>query len=84
MRLLVRPEALHLAAGGSAGLSATVIDRRFAGASTFYLVTTGLGTGIEVSGAPDAAVVGQTVTLVPVSDPADRDALVRVFAEEGA
>ena len=61
-----------------------MVDRRFAGASTFYLVTTGMGTSIEVSGSPDAAVVGQMVTLVPAGDPADRDALVRVFAEEGA
>jgi putative spermidine/putrescine transport system ATP-binding protein len=82
VRLLVRPEALRFGAAAAAGLPVTVTDRRFAGASSFYLVTTSGGTSIEVSGSADAAVVGQEGLLVPAGDPADRDGLMRVFAGE--
>ena len=82
VRLLVRPEALRFGADPTAGLRVTVVDRRFAGASTFYAVTTAGGASLEVSAPPDAAAVGQMATLVPATDPADRDQLVRVFPVE--
>jgi ABC-type Fe3+/spermidine/putrescine transport system ATPase subunit len=84
IRLLVRPEALRFGQGGEAGLGVTVTDRRFAGASAFYLVATEAGTTIEVSAPPDAAAVGQTAILVPAADPADRDARIRCFPVEEA
>jgi hypothetical protein len=84
VRLLVRPEALRFAGAGEDGLRIMVTDRRFAGASTFYLVATASGAVVEVSATPEAAVVGQPAVLVPVSDPADRDFLVRCFPAEPA
>jgi ABC-type Fe3+/spermidine/putrescine transport system ATPase subunit len=84
VRLLVRPEALRFGQAGEAGLRVTVTDRRFAGASAFYLLTTEAGSTIEVSASPDAAAVGQSAFLVPVGDPADRDAVIRCFPPEGA
>jgi ABC-type Fe3+/spermidine/putrescine transport system ATPase subunit len=84
VRLLVRPEALRFAGAGEDGLRIMVTDRRFAGASTFYLVVTASGAVVEVSATPEAAVVGQPAVLVPVSDPADRDFLVRCFPAEPA
>lgn len=84
VRLLVRPEALRFGQEGQAGIRVTVTDRRFAGASAFYLLATEAGTTIEISAPPDAAVVGQPAILLPAVDPADRDALIRCFPEEGA
>jgi ABC-type Fe3+/spermidine/putrescine transport system ATPase subunit len=81
IRLLVRPEALRFAGAETAGLRVMVTDRRFAGADTFYLVSTEAGTVLEVSAAPDAAVIGQSATLMPVADPADREFLIRCFPQ---
>jgi putative spermidine/putrescine transport system ATP-binding protein len=84
IRLLVRPEALRFGREGPAGIRAKVTDRRFAGASAFFLLVTEAGSSIEISAPADAAVVGQAAVLVPAGDPADRDALIRCFPEEGA
>jgi ABC-type Fe3+/spermidine/putrescine transport system ATPase subunit len=84
VRLLVRPEALRFTAEPAPGLRVTVTDRRFAGASTFYAVSTAAGVSLEVSAPPDAAAVGQTAILMPAADPADRDELVRLFPREPA
>jgi iron(III) transport system ATP-binding protein len=52
VRLMVRPEALELAPEGAAqALPGRIIDRRFAGAATFYRV--------EVEGAADVLVQGR-------------------------
>jgi putative spermidine/putrescine transport system ATP-binding protein len=82
VRVLVRPEALRFGREGEAGIRATVTDRRFAGASAFYLLATEAGTSIEISAPSDAAAVGQPAVLVPASEPADRDALIRCFPED--
>jgi ABC-type Fe3+/spermidine/putrescine transport system ATPase subunit len=82
VRLLVRPEALRFAGPGVAGLSVTVVDRRFAGAGTFYVVRTREGTTLEVNAGPEAAVVGAEASLVPAADPADAAMLLRCFPEE--
>jgi len=81
VRVMVRPEALAFSEKGQ-GIPVTVADRRFAGSSTFYLVTTARGSAVEVSAGPEAAALGQKAWLVPVSTPADRDHLVAVFPEE--
>lgn len=82
VRLLVRPEALRFATTGEEGLSGTVSDRRFAGATAFYVVTTGAGQVVELSAAPDAAAVGDQARLVPVREPADAGALIHCFPPE--
>lgn len=82
IRLLVRPEALRFAPLDTPGLAVTITDRRFAGSTTYFLAATAAGTVVEVSANPDAATVGRPAVLVPVADPADRESLVRCFAEE--
>ncbi len=82
VRLLVRPEALRLVPSAPGALSGTVTDRRFAGATAFFAVTTAGGQVVEVSAPCAAAVVGETVSLVPVADPADAAALVHCFTQE--
>ena len=55
---------------GQAGLRATVTDRRFAGASAFYLVDHRRPAPASRSaGLPDAAVVGQAAVMVPAAGP---------------
>ncbi len=82
VRLLVRPEALRFAAPGERGIPVTVVDRRFAGAGTYYTVRTGSGIAVEVNAEPGAAVVGADTSLIPAVDPADATSLVRCFPEE--
>jgi hypothetical protein len=60
----------------------TVVDRRFAGAGTYYVVRTRQGTMLEVTAGPDAASVGAETSLVPTVDPADDAMLLRCFPEE--
>jgi putative spermidine/putrescine transport system ATP-binding protein len=84
VRVMIRPEALRLVPVNPSGLSGTVTDRRFAGASAFFVVTTAGGQVVEISAPPSAAVVGERVTLVPVADPADAGAVMHCFPQEGA
>ncbi len=81
VRLLVRPEGLLLAPAVAGGLTGVITDRRFLGATAHFLVQTERGAVLEVSAAPDVAVVGQRVTLTPRDDPADLGHLVHAFAE---
>jgi ABC-type Fe3+/spermidine/putrescine transport system ATPase subunit len=79
VRVMVRPEALVLARAGSGApdrLPARVLDRRFAGASTYYRVEAG-GAGqliVAVSGADRGAPEAVEVGLAP-------DATAHVFPE---
>lgn len=82
VRVMIRPEALRLGPADSRGLSGTVTDRRFAGASAFFAITTAGGQVVEISAPPSAAVVGDRVTLVPVGDPADAGGVMRWFPGE--
>ncbi|HVH13054.1 MAG TPA: ABC transporter ATP-binding protein [Longimicrobium sp.] len=64
VRVMVRPEALELAADGTAGtLSGCVLDRRFAGAATFYRVHVEGGPEVLVQGRPHEADAGDAVRL---------------------
>jgi len=65
VRVLVRPEALWMARPDPGALGAIVRARRFAGATSLFLVETDLGTVLEVSGAARTASVGDRVGLVP-------------------
>jgi ABC-type Fe3+/spermidine/putrescine transport system ATPase subunit len=81
--LLLRPEALAFVPPGPRGLAATVTDRRYAGASTYYLVQTVAGVTIEVSAGREAAVVGESVFVAPAADPAGPETGVHLFPAEG-
>jgi len=62
--MLVRPEAVRLAAAGEkAALAGVVAARRFAGASSFYRVALSGGTTIEIEAEPDAARVEEQVAV---------------------
>jgi len=63
--VLVRPEALWMARPDPGALGATVLERRFAGATSLFLVRTDAGSVIEVAGAGRAVAVGERVGLVP-------------------
>jgi iron(III) transport system ATP-binding protein len=64
LRIMVRPEALVLAAEGTGGaLSGRVLDRRFAGAATFYRVQVQDGPEVLVQGRPHEADAGDVVHL---------------------
>ncbi|MEP7133008.1 MAG: ABC transporter ATP-binding protein, partial [Acidobacteriota bacterium] len=67
--LVVRPEALALAAGaGPAGLAGHVTERRYAGRSAFYTVEIpGVGDA-EILAPPDAAKSGDAVAVLPARD----------------
>jgi len=65
IRVLVRPEALWMARPEPGSLGAVVRERRFAGATSLFLVQTDLGTVLEVSGSGLAVKVGERVGLVP-------------------
>ncbi len=58
--VLVRPESLRF---GGAGLPGVVAERRYTGAASFFLVTTDAGDRLEVLAAPDAARVGERVSV---------------------
>jgi hypothetical protein len=60
--VLVRPEQLRFGTTGS-GLTGVVTERRYTGAAAFYQVTTDAGDRVEVLAEPDAARVGERVTL---------------------
>jgi iron(III) transport system ATP-binding protein len=64
LRLMVRPEALALVSDWADGsLPGRVLDRRFAGASTFYRVSVEGGPEVLVQGRPDEANAGDAVSL---------------------
>ncbi|MEX0892260.1 MAG: ABC transporter ATP-binding protein [Gemmatimonadota bacterium] len=69
VRLLARPEALVMVTDGSPGaggegIAGEVVERRFAGAVTWYRVAAA-GTDLLVSAPADAAEEGERVTLRP-------------------
>jgi iron(III) transport system ATP-binding protein len=71
VRVMVRPEALVLAPEGTAGaLSGRVLDRRFAGAATFYRVSVDGGREVLVQGRPHEADAGDAVHLALHGDAA--------------
>jgi iron(III) transport system ATP-binding protein len=64
VRLMVRPEAMRLAgAGDHHAVEARVLDRRFAGAATFYRVALADGSEALVQGGPADASPGEPVRL---------------------
>jgi len=65
VRVLLRPEALWMAQPQPGTLGAVVEARRFAGATSLFLVRTDGGTLLEVSGAGRPVAVGHRVGLVP-------------------
>jgi iron(III) transport system ATP-binding protein len=65
VRLMVRPEGLALTDSADS-LAGTVTDRRFAGAQTFYSLSTEGGTELVVQGTSGDAGVGDTVRVAPV------------------
>jgi ABC-type Fe3+/spermidine/putrescine transport system ATPase subunit len=71
--LVIRPERLQFAA---AGVPAVVRERRYTGATAFFLVETERGERLEVLAAPQAARVGDRVCLAATA--------VMRFADTGA
>ena len=64
VRVMVRPEALRPAADGTAeSIPGRVLDRRFAGAATFYRIETADGAEALVQGRPHDAEPGEAVRL---------------------
>jgi ABC-type Fe3+/spermidine/putrescine transport system ATPase subunit len=59
--LLVRPEALELDSEDGKALAGKVVERRFAGNGTFYLVALDRGGEVEVLASPRSAAPGETV-----------------------
>jgi len=58
--VLVRPEQLRF---GANGLSGVVAERRYTGSTAFFTVTVDSGERLEVEATPDAARVGDRVTI---------------------
>jgi ABC-type Fe3+/spermidine/putrescine transport system ATPase subunit len=75
--LMVRPEALRLAALAPGLLAGTVVERRFTGAQAYYTLETDAGVALEASADPGSARVGERVGLVP----AERG--IHLFPENG-
>lgn len=66
---MLRPQGLSLAdrAAGEA-LAGTVLDRRYAGEATYYLVELEIGGELLVAGLPNSTQVGARVGVVPRPD----------------
>jgi ABC-type Fe3+/spermidine/putrescine transport system ATPase subunit len=66
VELMLRPQGLSLAkrAAGEA-LEGTVMDRRYAGEATYYLVELEIGGELLVAGLPGATQVGARVGVIP-------------------
>jgi len=70
VRLMVRPETLRLLADGDAdprGVPGRVLDRRFAGAATFYRVELADGSEALVQGGPRDASAGDAARVAPAA-----------------
>jgi putative spermidine/putrescine transport system ATP-binding protein len=65
VQVLLRPEALWLARPDAGLLAATVVERRFMGATALYLVRTDAGTLLDVEAPGWAASPGDRVGLAP-------------------
>ncbi|MGB5881860.1 MAG: ABC transporter ATP-binding protein [Thermoanaerobaculia bacterium] len=66
VELMLRPQGLSLADGSETeALEGTVLDRRYAGEATYYLVDLEIGGELLVAGAPDSTQVGARVWVVP-------------------
>ncbi len=65
VQVLLRPEAVWLTRPDPGLLAATVLERRFAGANSLYLLRTDAGTLLEVSGPGTGARPGDRVGLAP-------------------
>jgi ABC-type Fe3+/spermidine/putrescine transport system ATPase subunit len=63
--MIVRPEALRLLAPGPGALAGIVTERRFAGASSLFIVETGGGARLEVTGPPGSVNPGDRVGIMP-------------------
>jgi putative spermidine/putrescine transport system ATP-binding protein len=64
--LVIRPEALTLAPSASReSLPGTVVERRYAGRSAYFVVALESGSEVEVLAAPDAAGGGDRVFVAP-------------------
>jgi putative spermidine/putrescine transport system ATP-binding protein len=72
VELMIRPEALAFTGGADSGDGATltgrILDRRFAGASTFFRVETAAGLELLVATGKIPAVVGDAVNIAPAAD----------------
>ena len=69
VELMLRPQGLSLAkrAAGEA-LEGTVMDRRYAGEATYYLVELEIGGELLVAGLPGATQVGARVGVIPLPE----------------
>ena len=65
LRVLLRPEAVWMARPEPGALVAVVEARRFAGATSLFVVRTDRGATLEVSGPSRQIAVGERVGLVP-------------------
>ena len=63
--LVVRPEGIRFVESGPDTLRGEITERRFTGALTLYTIETEGGQTVEVSAHPDAAAVGDRVSLAP-------------------
>jgi ABC-type Fe3+/spermidine/putrescine transport system ATPase subunit len=83
VELIARPEALQLATpgtGGAGALSGRVVERRFGGPVTYYLVGLATGGEVEVLAPSGAAAPGDTVQILPDPDGPPP----RIFRRRGA
>jgi ABC-type Fe3+/spermidine/putrescine transport system ATPase subunit len=80
VELMLRPQGLSLADGTETeALEGIVLDRRYAGEATYYLVALEIGGELLVAGAPDSTRVGERVWVVPRSG----GAAARIFEHPG-
>jgi ABC-type Fe3+/spermidine/putrescine transport system ATPase subunit len=68
VRLMARPESLRISRDGAAdGLPGRVLDRRFAGALSFYTIALDGGAEVLVQGDASDAATGDEVRVAPVA-----------------
>ena len=65
VELVVRPESLAFTDADRNALAGRVVERRYAGSSTFYAVDLALGREVEVLAPASAAAEGDTVRVAP-------------------
>jgi ABC-type Fe3+/spermidine/putrescine transport system ATPase subunit len=61
--LVVRPEGVRFVESGPGALAGTITERRFTGALTLYTMKTEGGHTVEISAHPEAAAVGDRMTV---------------------